>query len=284
MRLRRGGLNKLTLIILIFASILILTFYFRETNEGILHKTQVFATNSLASIQSGISKTVSPFHNTWKHVTNIGHLSSENERLKDEVVNLKQQIITMQAMEKENERLRKLVGFKEKTHYSTLLARVIGRSSNNLQLTLTINKGSKDGVSKNMPVVVGEGLVGQIIMVSPNAAQVQLITDRRSGVAAQLLNSGETGVVEGQATGRLVMNYVAKNVEVNKNEPILTSGVGSIFPKGLFIGTVSEVKETPYDLYKNIQVKSYVNFSNLEEVFVITDIVPVVPPLLEEGD
>ncbi len=284
MRFRRGSLNKLTLIILILASMLILTFYLREANDGILHKSQVLTTNTLASLQSGVSKVASPFNHAWEYVNNIGHLKTENERLKDEVVSLKQQIITMQTMEKENERLRKLVGFKEKTHYSTLPARVIGRYSSNWQLILVIDKGSKDGISKNMPVMVGEGLVGQIVKVSSSAAQVQLITDRKSGVAAQLINSGETGVVEGQVTGELVMNYIAKDVVVSKNELILTSGLGGVFPKGLFIGTVYEVKETPYGLYKDVRVKSYVNFSELEEVLIITDALPILPFSPEEGD
>ena len=284
MRLKRGSLNKLTLVLLIFTSILILTFYLREADEGVLHRTQLLTINSFATLQSGVSKIVSPFNSAWKLITSIGNLEAENQQLKKELVKLKQQIVSIKNMEMENKRLRTLVGFKGKTHYHTLPAVVVGRSTNNWQSAFVIDKGSKDGIKKNMVVLVGEGLVGQVVMVSSHASKVQLIIDQKSGVAAQLMNSGETGIVEGQVTGELVMNYISKDIEITKNEPILTSGLGGIFPKGLFIGTVSEVKETPYDLYKQVRVKTHVNFSGLEEVLVITELVPAPSFLSKEGE
>jgi len=284
LRFKRGSLDKFALIFLIFISILILTFNIRESNDGILHKTQIFTVNSLASLQSGVSKIVYPFYHAWEYVSDIGCLKAENKRLKNEVVELKQEIISMRNMQNENKRLRKLVGFKEKTHYSTSPARIIGRSANNWQSTLIIDKGSDNGINKNMPVMVGEGLVGQVVAVSSRVAQVQLITDQKSGVASQLLISGETGIVEGQVTGELLMNYIDKDIKISKNEPVLTSGLGGVFPKGLFVGTVNKTKETPYDLYKQVWVKSHVNFSNIEEVLIITDILPTPSFLSEEGD
>ena len=133
-----------------------------------------------------------------------------------------------------------------------------------------------------MPVVVAEGLVGQVTQVSGHAAEVQLITDQKSGVAAQLIGSGETGIVEGEVDRKLKLNFVSKDSKVRKGDLVITSGLGGVFPKGLFIATVSKTTQRPYSLYKDISLYSPVHFNGLEEVLVIVNPPPKSPFAVKE--
>lgn len=273
----RKRLNQIILVVLILLSIAIITLHHKEGEEGFLHRTQGFVTNLISPLQSGVSRVVNSFRHGWGYIFELGQLREENRQLRREVAEFRRELISLRGMERENRRLRKLVGFKEKLEYRTIPAHVIGKSPTEWQSTIIFDRGSADGVAKDMPVVVEEGLVGRVIEVASHATQVQLITDRKSGVAAQILRTGETGVVEGQIGGELGLQFIPKDSSVKKGDIIITSGLGGVFPKGVPIGKVVEVKGRTHDLYKRIKVKSVVDFSRLEEVLIITDF-PLTPP------
>lgn len=273
MRFKRGffGSSSLTLTILIILSILILTAYLRETDEGVIHRMQSSFLGTVASVQSPTSSVIMPLINLRKFLGNIGGLSAENSRLKTEISDLKQEIISLVEAKEENMRLKKLINFKEGTPHRTTLARVIGRSTDEWQSTLILDKGSDDGVYKNMPVVVAEGLVGQVIMVTESASKVRLLIDPRSGVSAQLMKSRGIGIAEGDLNTGLTLNYIESSDSISEEELVLTSGLGGVYPRGLLIGQIESYKETPDMLYKKAKIKSKVDFSGLEEVLVILD-------------
>lgn len=273
----RNRLNQIILVVLILLSIVVITLHYKEGEEGFLHRTQGFATNLIFPLQSGVSRVVNSFRHGWGYIFELGRLREENQQLKGEVAELRGELISLREMERENRRLRKLVGFKEKLEYRTIPAHVIGKSPTEWQATIILDGGSADGIAKDMPVVIEEGLVGRVIEVASHAAQVQLVTDRKSGVAAQILRTGETGVIEGQIGGELGLQFISKDSSVRKGDIIITSGLGGVFPKGIPIGRVVEVKGRAHDLYKGIKVKSAVDFSKLEEVLIITDF-PLTPP------
>ncbi|MEW6188923.1 MAG: rod shape-determining protein MreC [Actinomycetota bacterium] len=275
--------NRIILAALIIVSIAILTIHFKEGEEGLVHRVQRITVGLVAPLQAGVSSIVDPFRHGIHFLVEIRDLKQENERLKREVAELKRDLISLKVVAKENERLRRLIGFKEKTIYKVLPARIIGKSPTGWQAIIILDKGSADGVRKYMPVVVDKGLVGQVVGVSSHAAQVQLITDPKSGVSCQILSTGERGILQGETGGELKLNFIPKDSRVRKMDAVITSGLGGVFPPGIFVGTVSEIKVNPYGLYKEVKVKSSVDFSKLEEVLIITNPLPKTPFPTEGG-
>ena len=120
-----------------------------------------------------------------------------------------------------------------------------------------------------MPVVNASGLVGRIVSVSPNYAKILLIIDHNSAVDCLIQRSRDRGMVKGMSTEICKLDYVVKASDVRENDIVVTSGLGGIFPKGLPIGQIREVKELPGELFMDIEITPAVDFSKLEEVLVI---------------
>lgn len=273
-RIPRG---RIVLVILLIISILLLTLYVREGEEGILHDTQRIAIEIFAPIQKGVFVITSPFKKAYLYIANFGTVYGQNKELKKEVKELRQAILSLKTFEEENKRLRELLAFKKKNEFETISAQVIGKSATNWRYTIIIDRGSKDGIKKNMPVIVADGLVGQVTEVSGYASQVKLIIDPKSGVGAQLLESRETGIVEGEVGGNLSLSFITREANINKGDAVVTSGLGGLYPKGIYIGLVEEVDQKSYSLYKEIIVSSPIDFSKLEEVMIIINPPPELP-------
>jgi len=260
--------------LLVVLSVMIITLYFREGSNGILHGVQRYTVNIVVPLQSGVSKAVSPFKSAFRFVTSIGSMRTKNQRLEKENSRLRKEIASLHLTDSENKRLRELVGLKRKLDLSTAPAQVIGKSSTDWQAVIVLDKGRNEGVKKNMPVIVDSGLVGQVIDSSPKACRVQLITDQKSGVGVQIISTSETGVLQGQIDEKLKISFIDKNSKVKKGDEVVTSGLGGIFPKGLYVGKVRRISSRPYSLFKEIEVESFVEFAKLEEVLIITNPFP----------
>lgn len=263
--------NRVLLIILVVVSVVFLSLYFRENKQGILHRGQSVGLAIISPVQRVASAVISPFSHAWRFVSRIGYLSSQNVDLKKENARLRQQLVDRNELQAESERLRALVGFKQRTGYETVAATVVGRPPSNWEQTVIINAGSSQGIKPEMPVVVADGLVGQVARVSPWSSEVQLIIDQRSGVGALVQTTRDTGVVDGDINAELHLDFIPKNSKARIGDVVITSGYGGVFPKGLFVGTISNIKEPTYSLFKEIEVRSEVDFSRLEDVIIITN-------------
>ena len=153
-------------------------------------------------------------------------------------------------------------------------ARVIGRPTSAWEGSLVIDKGSSAGFKIGMPVVAAQGLVGQLVEVAPDASKIQLVTDRRSGVAALIQSSRAPGIVQGSIDGQLALNFLDRSYKPKVGDTVVTSGIGGVFPKGIVIGDVSFIRDVRSDPYPDIEVTSRVPIQNIEEVLVITSPVP----------
>jgi rod shape-determining protein MreC len=156
-----------------------------------------------------------------------------------------------------------------------LTANLIGRDTSPLLTTLIFDRGSDDGVIRGMPVVTGDGLVGRVVEVSPEACKVQPITDPASAIAARLQTSRESGVVVGQLGGGLEMQFITQQTRVEPGEVVLTSGLGGALPAGIVIGTVSAVQQLDYEVLQKADVTPAVDVNRLEIVLIITNFAPV---------
>jgi len=173
----------------------------------------------------------------------------------------------------ENERLRGLLGLKEQVGYASIAARVIARDSSVWFNTVTINRGSSTGIELNMPVVTAGGIVGRVISLSPVTAQVMMITDEKAAAGAivgQLSESGALGSVNGLGENGLIeMRYVSGLQKVEVGDSILTTGQDGIYPPGLNVGTVVQVRPGTATQAHQIIIKPGAKLDQLEEVAVL---------------
>lgn len=210
----------------------------------------------------------------------------DNQFLRSENEELKQNNVGMIEIQAENERLRTMLEYKKGApQFDFVTATVIARDPGTWTSTITINRGANDGLAKDMPVVTAQGLVGNIVQVFNNNAKVQLILDPRSAVGAlvQRAESRVAGIVVGNTANALTprMVNIALDADVLNGDRLITSGFGGIYPKGLLIGEVLDVVNEEGGLLKYAVLKPSVDFDRLEEVMVIVrsrEPIPTLPP------
>lgn len=214
-------------------------------------------------------------HWVRRAVTSIGELrelKAENQRLKEELEQREFVYSLLQEIRAENTRLLTLLNFQESIpEFKTVAARVIAREPGNWYNAIVINKGSRDGLAVNMPVMTPQGLVGRITSVTGRQAEVLLLLDQRSSVGGLVQTTREAGIVKGFAGEKesLRMIYLSRDAQVRPGDIVVTSGLGGVFPKGLVIGTVIEVKKEEYGLARYAVIEPAADFDYLEEVLVI---------------
>jgi rod shape-determining protein MreC len=258
-------------ILLLLVSLLIFTVYFREGETGFLRSVQKLAFAFTSTVQIQVKRVVFPLQKGWRFLSSLGRLARENEVLKRKITRLELEVKRLESLKEENQRLKRLLGFKKEYPLKTVPAKMIGASASNWQSAILISRGSKSGIERGMSVVTSGGLVGQVIEVTQDAAKVLLITDPKSGVAIKIKRTGEEGVLKARINGELYLKYIEKSARVRPGDKVYTSGLGGVFPRGILVGTVREVQQPRLSLYKKVEVKPAVNFSRLEEVLVILE-------------
>lgn len=249
-------------------------------NQG-LFGAQRWVRNSYAPLQGGMAGIQRSLEKFGIKVLGIQDLSLllQAEQAKNEQLSL--EIMQLRESQAEVERLRQILQYQNVTNsqYQLEAARVIARAPNNWYKSLTVDKGQKDGIALNMPVITPDGLVGKIINVSSNSAQVLLITDREMAVGAILQQTRENrGIVEGVGDGQLRMINIPYYSQVQDGERVITSGLSQIYPPGIQLGTVSGVQKEANGLVLSTYVVSGVNFDRLEEVLIIKSFLAPVEP------
>ncbi|MGE4282699.1 MAG: rod shape-determining protein MreC [Clostridia bacterium] len=207
-------------------------------------------------------------------VGEIKNLKQKNEILLTEVDELKETNRKLQDLKDENQRLREMLGLKERfDEFQIVGAQIIAKEPGNWFNIFTIDKGTADGLEKNCAVITSKGLVGHIVDISLNRAEVISIIDSNSSASSLIVRTRDIAVVKGDLTlqkeGLCKMNYIAKDADIIKGDQIETSGLGGIFPKGLLVGTIKEIGKEPYEISKYAIIEPAVDFKRLEQVFVI---------------
>ena len=223
----------------------------------------------IAPIQKFTTKTVNTTEDLWLKYFGLIHAHKENLRMKEEIDSLRIENIRLRELLATQQRLQKLLQFKETTDQPILAARVIGRDPTGWFKSVIIDKGKNLGIKINMPVVNAEGVVGRLVSVSYNYAKVLLVIDQNSAVDCLVRRSRDNGIVKGLTSKLCTLDYVLKTGDVRVGDIVVTSGLGRVYPKGIPVGEVVEVNDPPGGLFKNVQVKPMVDFSKLEEVLVI---------------
>ena len=253
--------------IFILLSLILLSFSIGKGREW--NPAEKLAIEITAPFQKIFIGTISTARDIWKDYFFLVETRQENLRLNKKINLLEIENSRYQELLLTNQRLQQLLKFQENTDETFLPARVIGWNSSVLFKSIIIGRGAKDGLKINMPVVNSKGVVGRTVSVSPNYAQVLLVTDQNSVVDGLVQRSRCRGMLKGRGLSECSFDYVIKACDIEAGDAIVTSGLGRAFPKGLYLGTVKKIDDSPYKLFKDVMVVSTVDFSKLEEVLVI---------------
>jgi rod shape-determining protein MreC len=192
-----------------------------------------------------------------------------SERLGKEAGILRSQLIAQEELRLENERLRKLLGFTNESAYRVIAARVIGRSADSWSSTIILDRGSRAGVRGGMAVMTDAGFLGRVMDVTLVSAKVLLISDPGMGISGIVQRSRQEGLVSGTLGTSLVMRYLPEAPDIQAGDVVVTSGLNQVYPKGLLLGTVTNVVKDAGGISTHAVLAPAVNMSGLEEVLII---------------
>lgn len=246
------------------------------------------ALSSSTAVSSGLGAILSPLQRASESISswvreridmliNAGDYYEENQRLRDEINELNSQMVDYIETKQENEHLREMVGLAQSSpgiEFSEPCT-VIGRTANDIFGSFFIDKGTKDGVSINDPVVTKDGLVGFITEAEYTYSRVTPITSNELSIGVYCVRTGETGVTQGSfelaEEGILSMIYVPLDCEMSEGDIIVTSGYSGLVPKGLVVGKIGETEIAPNGLSRIAEVTPSCDAAELKTVYVIVD-------------
>ena len=200
----------------------------------------------------------------------IKNLSKENLELREKNLELETKLTELKETNRENQILRDALQIPGKSQVILDMAFVVSKDLQGVQDWILINKGSKHGVEKDMAVVSREmALVGKTVEVMNDFSKVMLINNKESIVAAIIEGERSEGLLRKEEKGKLFMDFIPRNEELEIGERIITSGMDNVFPKGILIGKIEEIDLSQNQLFQKIFIIPSVDFSKLEEVFII---------------
>jgi rod shape-determining protein MreC len=243
----------ITLAVLIVISLILI---FLNDNPQIRF-LRAAAITSFGTVQSGLSA-----------IPNVFEIEKENKVLRENNIKLANEIASLKESKLENIRLTRLLNFKEKNILGVVSGKIINKSLLQTRNTITLNVGENDSVGINMPVVTDAGLVGRIIATSKNYSIAQILYNKDLRITVKVQRNRIDGILSYDGVSNLMVNNIQKSADVNVGDLIITSEYSNIYPSGIPIGMVSETGNLD-NLFKKVVVTPLVNFSILEEVFVL---------------
>jgi len=243
---------------------------------GASNPVRDYTSDLLAPVQYAVRRLVRPVARVADGARSVSELEAELEAAREEIAELRSQIVLLQEAQIENEFLRRELDFKNSaTEGRIMAAEVIGEDTDGYLRYLIIDRGESDGIRPFMPVVTSQGLVGRIVQTSNSSSKVMLITDPSSSVSARIQRTRDTGTVQGMLGGGLVMKYIPPEEPVIPGDVVLTSGLGGNFPSRLPIGQVVSVRQTDVDVFQEALLVPAVDLRSLEAVSVLLSFIPV---------
>jgi rod shape-determining protein MreC len=259
-------------IVLLLGNFMLMAFDAREITSG-QRIVRVWSQAVANFVQSPVTSITSGVSNYFSSIANLRSAQTENDILKEKVQELQLQTKGKEDLTVENDRLRSLLNLKETSKYKVLYATIIGRDPSVWFDSSIINRGSLDGVKLNMPVVTDGGLVGRVTAVGPLTAQFDLITRDKSGVGGVVGEVGSSsilGVVAGTGKSDLVeMKYVSGSADVQPGQVVYTTGQDGIYPAGLKIGEIVEVRSGSATVPHQIFIRPAAGINSMKEVGVL---------------
>jgi rod shape-determining protein MreC len=273
--------RRAVLLLLVAASLTLLSLYYREGNAGPLHGFEDVVSTVFSPISSVTDRALKPVRDlvNWFHETFDAR--GDRAKLQDQVAQLRSQLARAQTTQGEAKELaalnQTLSGGIVPDGTDPVTARVVGRSPTVWYSTVTLDKGSSDGIHVDDPVVAALGLAGKVTQTTPNTAQVTLITDSNSAVTARVNPGGATGVVEPNVgnPNDLQLDYLERGTQIAKGQMVVTAGfstgnLGSIFPPGIPIGQITRATVEEQQAYQRVHLEPFADLRDMSFVKVLT--------------
>ena len=269
--------RRAVLLLLVIASLTLLSVYFREGDSGPTHRIQRGVATVLGPFEEAADRALKPARDFVNWFDETFEARGENERLRDELADARDQLAQAQTDAGQREELAKLAeltgGGLIPPGHEGVTARVIGRSPTVWYSTVTIDKGTSAGIRVDDAVVAPDGLAGRISATTKGTSQVTLITDSDSSVTARVLPEGAIGVVEPEVGDPrdLQLNFVQRGEAIAENQTVVTAGfasgsLDSLFPPGIPIGRVTESSLSEQQAYQRVHLRAFANLRDMQFV------------------
>ncbi len=275
---------------LLFAALALLTLFFMVSDQRLAPGERPDAPWPLSAlleaavpVQRAIRWPIERSREAWNHYIALVGVGEQNEALRTRLAALEEERLQLQEALVASGNLNRIAALRKDFEVPLMPGQVVGQDLSPWPRSLLIDRGRVDGVLSGMPVISDRGLVGLVTATSPNGARAMLLVDRRSAVDAIVQRSRARGIVRGTGSGTLELSFLMRGDDVKLGDALITSGVGGVYPKGLRIGTVTEVHADPGELVHTALVGPAVEFGRLEELFVMLRRGPTMD-LLYAGD
>ena len=275
---QRPRSTRLLVVALVSVSLAVITLDYRQRDSGPLAGLGDAAKAAMAPMQQAVTTVTEPIGDFFSGLAHLPSLADENERLKTDVAALQAQIRTDGYERSQYEDLLDVLELSQTLDPPVVAAVVISNGISNFEYTITIDKGSSDGVEVDQPVATGspgaQMLVGRVVSVTPTSADVRLIIDRDYAVAATVEGTQEAGLVEGQGDADLRMSFVEPGTLIEGDESVFTQGYevngqAGLYPPGMLIGQVSRTVPAENVTQEYVEVRPAVDFETLQFVLVL---------------
>jgi rod shape-determining protein MreC len=275
---QRPRSTRLLVVALVSVSLAVITLDYRQRDSGPLAGLGDAAKAAMAPMQQAVTTLTEPIGDFFSGLAHLPSLADENERLKTDIAALQSQIRTDGYERSQYEDLLDMLGLSQTLDPPVVGAVVIANGVSNFEYTITIDKGSSDGVEVDQPVATGspgaQMLVGRVVSVTPTSADVRLIIDRDYAVAATVEGTREAGLVEGQGDADLRMSLVEPGTLIEGDESVFTQGYevngqAGLYPPGMLIGQVSRTVPAENVTQEYVEVRPAVDFETLQFVLVL---------------
>jgi len=208
----------------------------------------------------------------WESYADLREAKEENEILKAQLAQLQNEITSYREALIENRRLRQLLDVKRRRNVKSLLAHIVGCDIAPWRAVVTVDRGKKDGLMPDMPVLSQGGVIGRVVETCMSYSRVMLITDYQSRIAAMVQRNRARGLLTGRGPKGCSLEYVEKGVDIEAGDVIITSGMDAVFPKGLLLGEVVSVKASDQsNLFQEITVRPFSDVGKAEEVLIFLE-------------
>ncbi len=263
----KGTLVVITAVVILAVSFLLFT------DIGPVAKrystVKVHVANAVGPALRGISTPFRLTQSIFDGYVNLVNAKKKNGELQKKLETLQFQNQKLSELEKENERLRRLLHFMDQRPGTLIAARVIGEDVTNWFKCIIIDKGRGNGLSEKMPIVTPEGVVGQAVEVNQWHTKVMILIDTNSAIDVYVTGKQARGILSGTGRTTLKMKYVLKNDDIEAGDRLITSGKDGVYPKGLPVGVVISVNKNVVGLFAEVEVMPFNNFRKLDEVLVV---------------
>ena len=239
-----------------------------QTRRGVpMLEEAIFGT--MAEVQRVATGGIGEARGFWQSYVNLRETGRENESLKQRVSQLEVALQRERALAGQTKVLQEILDLKTETPFATTPAMVIASAASPEFRTMTLDKGSSQGLAADMAVLAPAGVVGRVVLPTPRAAKVQLIIDRNAAAAGLVERSRAQGVVIGTGTDQMRFEYIPGTADLKVGDLVVTSGMDGIYPKGFVIGQIESIQRSAGE-FSNVLIRPAVNLSALETVLVVT--------------